>query len=58
MWMMGGQHQPGSTREAAIASWAELETARAELAARARELFLIEQPVAPPPPRTSVPRSP
>jgi hypothetical protein len=41
-----------------MASWAELATARPELAARARELFLIEQPVAPPPPRTSVPRSP
>jgi hypothetical protein len=41
-----------------MAAWAELETPRPELVARARELFLIEQPVAPPPPRTSVPRSP
>jgi hypothetical protein len=42
-----------------MASWAELATTRPELAARARELFLIEQAVAPPPPpTTSVPRSP
>lgn len=32
-----------------MASWAELEAARPELVARARELFLIEQPDAPGP---------
>ena len=32
-----------------MASWAELETARPELAARARDLFLIDQPDAPGP---------